>query len=665
MTFSSLPATSNDTRLTLRQYSKRIALPIIALSMIVSLIFLCIGYFEYLFLLERKGGAIHSNLIWASLAYPVILAGVAQYLFAVAVIPLLFSIPALVFGLFYRDRPKVALQMSFLIWYLIWWAIYFTSNALYPHSKFSRLDPSLAGLLAAIAVVLLIIIFTWKLYQQWKLKGIVAPFIMITILYVLIWIPDHNIDTHATAITNSPRQQPDIIVIGVDSLRYDLLANQNSPIANIPELRKIYTSSYQFDNVFATLARTYISWLSMLSGQYPTEMGVRMNLSEKEPPYPDLLPNVLKHKGYKTILGLDERRFANFSAKHGFDEIIGPRQGALDFLFAGIDLPYLNLLNGSPLYKWLLPYSDLNRAAYSIYSPERFNRSLIDAVGETDAETPLFLLAHYCLPHWPYYWPGTPDPNAASIPAYLASIEKVDSLIKNLKAYLQQAGRLHNAILWVVSDHGEGFPSPPGSEYKNHSLREAPSLLGLYGGHGTNLLSESQSRLVFAVQRFEEGQPVILPESNKTVFSNIIFKDITLKLADALDIEQALPDKAPAFMETGFTVDAILSEVISPQKVFQETADMYRVNRKGMLVVRTDKEEEIMQQKSFGVAEQSHIYSYNPKENCFSYIDRKTSQQKICDGELGLNQQRALTQIKRHFALENLNEPTKAAAAQP
>ena len=81
----------------------------------------------------------------------------------------------------------------------------------------------------------------------------------------------------------------------------------------------------------------------------------------------------LRDRGYRSIYATDEVRFANFDESYGFDQLITPPVGGLDFVLgiAG-DMPLVNLAAYSRAGAWLFPSNHGNRAADITYHPRQF-----------------------------------------------------------------------------------------------------------------------------------------------------------------------------------------------------------------------------------------------------------------------------------------------------
>ena len=225
----------------------------------------------------------------------------------------------------------------------------------------------------------------------------------------------------------------------------------------------------------------------------------------------DTLADVLRLRCYRSVYATDEVRFANFDESFGFDQLITPPMGASDFLLgtAG-DLPLVNLVAGTRIGGWLFPSNHANRAAYVTYEPSQF-LSRLDR--ELNVTAPSFFAIHLTLSHWPYSWAGQALPTTpqALRPAYRDSIEAVDRQFQGVMQLLRHKGVLDNAIVVVLSDHGDalGFPSDSMLR-KTGNHREIWDSLW---GHGTSVMSPHQYSVVLALRGFGRaalpGKPTV------------------------------------------------------------------------------------------------------------------------------------------------------------
>ena len=294
--------------------------------------------------------------------------------------------------------------------------------------------------------------------------------------------------------------RPHIVILGVDSMRNDL-SEASSGRSPTPNIDAFLAESTRFTDTVSPLARTYPAWVSILTGRHPVTTNARFNLMPRELVHEgDTLADALRPAGYRSVYATDEVRFANFDRSFGFDKLITPPIGASDFVVPTVgDMPVVNVVANTRLGAWLFPNIHGNRAAAALYQPRRFIERLDR---ELEVSGPSFLAIHLTLAHWPYSWAGRPRPSNAQEyrPAYREALQEVDRQFEAVLGVLKRKGVLENAIIVVLSDHGEalGFPSDSIVRKTGTSTEIWDSLWG----HGTSVLSPHQYAVVFALRAF-------------------------------------------------------------------------------------------------------------------------------------------------------------------
>ncbi|MCC7461917.1 MAG: sulfatase-like hydrolase/transferase [Gammaproteobacteria bacterium] len=363
-----------------------------------------------------------------------------------------------------------------------------------------RFADLLAGpiLLAAAATLLRA---GWQLAAGLSRRGILG--LAAAGVGVAIIIAACSADPAVAPAGTAAQARPNVIVIGIDSLRNDLLPLDGTS-ARAPAIARFLRQSIRFGNAITPLARTYPSWLSILTGQHPHTTGGALNLLPRDLVRDrNALGFVLQRAGYRTVYGIDETRFSNIDASYGFDQAITPPIGASDFMIGWFgDTPLSNAVVNTRLGQWLFPHLHANRAAAITYDPDAYVRRVAREL-RTDGR-PLFLALHLTLAHWPYVWKDSTEAERAAdvsrYPQYLRAVRRVDAQFAALLGVLRARGLLDNAILIVLSDHGESFvPGTdsigPGDSSVLQALEAVPGW-----GHGTSVLAPDQFRVVLGVQ---------------------------------------------------------------------------------------------------------------------------------------------------------------------
>lgn len=446
---------------------------------------------------------------------------------------------------------------------------------------------------------------------------------------------------------------PNIIFIGVDSLRIDHLAAGGDG-GHMPHLDALLEEMVIFHDTITPLPRTSPAWTSLLTGLYPARHGAAFNLSPPEAvDTRQSLARDFRARGYQTIYAADETRFSNKDAHYGFETLIAPRMGAGDFLFGVMaDTPLVLLAMNSRVGQWLFPYLHANRAVAYSYRPGTFTRYLADELDHVDR--PAFLVTHLCLAHWPYYWAESPLPDSRlsdsrlhaspeeSLALYRRALRGVDGQLDDILADLRQRGWLDNALLMVVSDHGEGF-GVAGESVRQHQRVSSGSwrhhsyyVAGV--GHGTTLDAPSHYQVVFALQHFVDGEPRYMPRVRDERISLV---DIRPTLDELLGLDASGHDydgrsfvglvegdsvmagewhTRPVFIETGFNTPAMMAGIMDEEDIYSEGYVYYDVvPASGRLVIRPEKAHELVARKVFSVLRGEWQMTATPGQEGYRY----------------------------------------------
>jgi arylsulfatase A-like enzyme len=301
--------------------------------------------------------------------------------------------------------------------------------------------------------------------------------------------------------------RPHIIVLGVDSLRLDQLA-QFGGGGVTPHLDEFLASSIVFEDTTTPAARTFSSWTAILTGRAPTVTGARFNLAERStikanPTFAD----VLREHGYRTVYSTDEVRFANIDESFGFDQVVTPQIGAADFLIGTFnEFPLSSLFINTRVGKWLFPFSHANRGVATMFQPRTYLERL---EREVSFDEPTLFISHLTAAHWPYYVSDTPFIVPKMLPGeerplYRVGLQTADTMFGELQSILESKGALRNAIVIVLSDHGEALSLPSDSffdeTFRVEGLRAPLKMLDY--GHGQSVLSKSQYQVLLAFRTF-------------------------------------------------------------------------------------------------------------------------------------------------------------------
>ncbi|HLB58032.1 MAG TPA: sulfatase-like hydrolase/transferase, partial [Gammaproteobacteria bacterium] len=422
------------------------------------------------------------------------------------------------------------------------------------------------------------------------------------ILFVLILKPSAPI-VHDAAT----KGRPNIILIGVDSLRPDFLSYFGHKELS-PHMDRFLNHATVFTESLTPLARTFPAWVSILTGTYPKKDDVRFNLAEQiNYNLEDTLPAVLRQHGYETIFATDETRFSNVDQHFGFDQVITPPVGFNDFLLGALsDFPLSNLLVNTPLGKYLFPHSYGNRPVFITYNPDSF-LNLMKPTLEKPRTKPVFLAAHFCLAHFPYVWADRKF-TYNSLANYQAAVQRVDQQVYGFLRLLKRNNLLQRSIVVLLSDHGEAIELSGDRiteadlfmRQTTHSTQSIPTFyppgmqhekVNESAGHGTDVLGLPQYHNLLAFRFFGiPNQKVI------SIAGRVSLLDLKPTLLSLVGIHvrkgdgNSLKDNIISgkkitvsfhqdfFIESDFSPEAVRSIHPETRKVLFEGIDFFEIN---------------------------------------------------------------------------------------
>lgn len=419
--------------------------------------------------------------------------------------------------------------------------------------------------------------------------------------------------SQVSAAARAHAAKPNLVIVGIDSLRLEQLAAFGGG-GLTPNIDRAVGSSRLFRDTISPMARTFPSWISILSGRYPDSTGASINLVDRQSVHAGpTLAETLRRNGYSTVFATDEVRFSNIDRSYGFDEVITPKIGAADFLLGMFnDFPVSNVLANTRVARLLFPHTYSNRAAATRYEPETF-LELLDR--ELHPDGPAFVAVHLTMPHWPYLWSEAPSPpkgmpkQEAELWVYRNALAVADRQFGEVLDLLAGRGILENAIVVVLSDHGEAL-FQPGDRLIPKDLAdiagatrpvEVPTF-----GHGASVLSPVQFQVLLAVSGAGPaarlvGDPVVsgYPASLVDVAPTLLGL-LGLPPPAHLDGTNlfAATDASAAnrirYTETEFNLPMVLAGQPDPAALALQGADYYTVDEhSGWLEFRKDKFTEI------------------------------------------------------------------------
>lgn len=275
---------------------------------------------------------------------------------------------------------------------------------------------------------------------------------------VALFVREYDVRSTRLVAAGSGPEHPDLVVVLIDTLRYDVFRSVVDETAEGRRFREAVGAAVWFDNLIAAAPWTAPSVASIMTGLYPKEHGfdrLDPNLGPKSATISRLADNVptlaerLSGEGYWTDAIVTNQAIApSTGMARGFDryEIISDPTMRLPVLSA-----LINVGLGS-------------EKAYA--SAEDVRRRLASHLPEIVAtEAPVFLYLHLLDPHAPLnrHPQLPPDPAGQELP-------EIDRLYRDETRYaldevatmiglLRETPRWQRTLLVVLSDHGEMLPS--------------------------------------------------------------------------------------------------------------------------------------------------------------------------------------------------------------
>lgn len=542
------------------------------------------------------------------------------------------SVELISYFLSVSSQKKIILGIS--VWLLGLITILSANQYFFPNSKFSELTSVFLVnstivkyiFLSLFTCVCILLFISLMGLIKWLAQRSVRLISFLTVVMVVTGLAFNQPNSHPT-MSAATIARPNIILVGVDSLRPDHLSYFGSK-QTTPFFDSFLQKASVFNHAITPLARTFPSWSSILTGQYPREIHIRSNLAQENKLHLiNTLPTILKSHGYETVYATDETRFSNIDKNFGFERVITPPIGLNDFLIGNLnDFPFSNLLINTRIGKWLFPYNYANRPASFAYEPNTFLHLLSPILSEQKTK-PLFLAVHFCLPHFPYLWASLAENDFPPQARYAESVKRVDQQIHDFFILLKQNHLLDHAIVVLLSDHGEALELPGdrvteanlfvSSQHPKASvpLFYPPSLddeaINQSVGHGTDVLGLTQYHTVLAFRFY--GTTHYQPRMISDRVSLLDIKSTLLELihlpasvSSGVSLVKRIKDPQTSleprhiFIESDFSPESIRTVYPDARKVLLEGIDLFQINPKTTrLTLKTEMAHKIIRSKQY------------------------------------------------------------------
>ncbi|MEM6453750.1 MAG: sulfatase-like hydrolase/transferase [Acidobacteriota bacterium] len=246
-----------------------------------------------------------------------------------------------------------------------------------------------------------------------------------------------------SSVTVETAEGAPLILISIDTLRSDRLPIYGYDGIETPAIDRLAADSIVYEHAYSHYPITLPSHTSLFSGLLPPDHGVRDNIGYAvEADAMPWLPRDLQQAGYRTgglVSSFVLRGDTGFDTGFDdFDDDIAVRRD--------------------------IPLGGLQRSGF-----ETLERTVdwLDTVGEQ----PFFLFFHIYEPHSPY---TPPEPFASRYPdPYDGEVAAADAVVGGLLDALRERDLYDDAVIVLLSDHGEGLGDHGEQEHGIFLYREA------------------------------------------------------------------------------------------------------------------------------------------------------------------------------------------------
>jgi arylsulfatase A-like enzyme len=329
------------------------------------------------------------------------------------------------------------------------------------------------GLLLSFAVLAVLIFWLWR---RPALRSIIRPrlsgglFVVLLVvagITSLITRPTDRLAASPAGIPPGLEDAPNVILLGVDTLRADRLSCYGYAESETPHMDALAADGVRYAEMTAQASWTKPSFATVFTSLYPSSH-TATGKPHRLPQAVITLAEVLAASGYHTG-GIADN--PSISASFGFD------QGFADYVYLAPD----HLFAGNEAASQTALYQALRRAWAMVSGgriyPQRFYQeaSVVDARAlewlETNKGTRFFLFLHYMDPHDPYFehpYSGAgyarasnqnPDPALAPTFSrlYDGEVRYLDRYLGQLFDWLKAEGLYDDTLIVLTGDHGEEF----------------------------------------------------------------------------------------------------------------------------------------------------------------------------------------------------------------
>ncbi|NBD10743.1 sulfatase-like hydrolase/transferase [Corallococcus silvisoli] len=420
-------------------------------------------------------------------------------------------------------------------------------------------------------------------------------------------------------------RRPLVVLIGIDAFRPDRLGAAGRGVA--PHVDRFLQDATLFTRAYTPVAQTEPAWRSLLTARWPYRTGVRYPLtSDARLVLAPTFAQRFAEAGWRTVFATDCSRFHFEGPASGFATRWQPPRGALNFALEKLRYRALGLFADNALgAAWVPEFID-NRALAGIHDPLGYAKRLAGGLVAEAGAGPLLFAFHATAAHFPgdpvypfyrrfvsaseplerrlrmHFAPVTPGAKGSwnregAEGLYDELLAQADAQVGTLLDALRESGRYDDALIVLMSDHGESF----------HADR--PDLAGATSVHGARL-GEEENRILLAVKPPVGRGPV--PAEVEALARLVDVGPTLLELSglpmlpemDGVSLAPLLRGEArpltPLYAETGYT--HVSPEVFDPGHWpgAPRTFDAYRLRPDGVVEMGDDADAAVLREKDTG-----------------------------------------------------------------
>ncbi len=279
--------------------------------------------------------------------------------------------------------------------------------------------------------------------------------------------PGPSASGNASGVPTLTKDTP-IILISIDTLRSDRLPAYGYTGVDTPSIDEFRSESILFEHAYTHMPLTLPAHTSMFTGLWPVDTQVRDNVGYRVGQDVPVLPEILRQEGYSTLGAVSAYVLrATSGIARGFDRYDDGIR-----VTSGADLGALQR-------------SGLDTLQTAVEMLET----------NVGTEKPPFLFFHIYEPHTPN---DPPEPFKSRYPSpYDGEVAEADLVIGRLFAQLKRLELFDQALIILLSDHGEGLNDHGEYEHEVLLYREViqvPLIVRLPGGQrgGTTVSEPAQ-----------------------------------------------------------------------------------------------------------------------------------------------------------------------------